>query len=237
MNKIDPLYTPLREWCDDYFKIDRKEYFVTALKIASYCTIVFPLVVAAIQLVLSRAPSAPSAPKVAKTWLNDIQINDQLRLMLKGREKFCYIDSISVDKLHVRKSLYPVLQTHTGKTVERLFGTIETIFIPLHVNGCHWALVKADLLSKKMHYYDSLSWKPPKSIENITAYLNLVAKQESVPLEPGAFAPIQEQCPQQENGYDCGIFVLLAASCLIENRPLAYSQKDASLKRLEIVQP
>ena len=43
------------------------------------------------------------------------------------------------------------------------------------------------------------------------------------------------EIPQQGNGFDCGVFTIIAANFLSDNLPLLYSQGNMGLFRLKII--
>ena len=168
----------------------------------------------------------------SSTWLNDECINHYLQFLLRNNEKSCRLSSLCIKRLLSTKKPYANLQTHDDHKITKLFDTQEKIFIPLHVHNNHWTLVVADLKQKKLYYYDSLSYSPPRDqITNIRKYLQKIATEEAV--TPCNFELKQEPCPQQKNLSDCGVFVLMAASHISENRPLTYSQEDVPYIRLK----
>lgn len=171
------------------------------------------------------------------TWLNDTCINEYLRLLLRGKKNTCFIHSLSVSHHKLKRITQPynIFQTHDGVKLKMLYDTQKTIFVPLHVANNHWALLVCDLHKKTLHYYDSLSSRPPEVVQEVKEHLEKIAHIEGIVLEANAFELTQEKCPKQENSYDCGVFTLLAAKHIIEESPLTYSQQDAPYMRLKIL--
>lgn len=163
-----------------------------------------------------------------KAWLNDIVINDHIALQIKDKKDFCSLDSI-IDLRKV-KGLYPPLK------INKLFGAKKMLFAPLHVNNNHWTLLAVDLTKRSLRYFDSLNNKAPLAkIDTIRQHLIKIAKEEQVTLSEKDFRLICEECPQQENGSDCGVFVLMAVDHLVQNKPLSYSGQDAPFMRLKVL--
>ncbi len=164
-----------------------------------------------------------------KTWLNDNCVNEHIRHQIKDKTDFCFIHSLI--PLHkVKKPYAPFEDTK----ITKLFGAKKMLFCPLNVAESHWALLAVDLKARVFRYYDSLSYKPEDAkIQAVRAHIQKIADAEKVTLSPNDFQLSIEKCPQQENGYDCGVFVLMAVHHLVSNKPLDYSQKDAPFMRLK----
>ncbi|RYY81263.1 hypothetical protein EON63_15820 [archaeon] len=45
-----------------------------------------------------------------------------------------------------------------------------------------------------------------------------------------------QSCPQQENGFDCGVFTIMAADFLSDDLPLEYDQNEMEERRYRIAQ-
>lgn len=108
---------------------------------------------------------------------------------------------------------------------------IDKIFIPINLNQSHWALGFIDLRKKEIKYVDSLSSGPNPSslliLENIKNYL-LNESQNKIGSD---FKLIHEKCPQQPNGFDCGVFVCMNTLYLSKDLPLTFNSQDASNMR------
>lgn len=82
-----------------------------------------------------------------------------------------------------------------------------------------------------IEYYDSCGGTGDKYINSIHKYLQEEHQlKKCIPL-PNANKwnlkyGSRTNCPQQLNGYDCGIFALCCADYLTDNLPLEYSQDD-----------
>ena len=57
------------------------------------------------------------------------------------------------------------------------------------------------------------------------------AKGYTFPFNPDEWALVAPSCPQQENGYDCGVFSCTNADFLSVDAPLEYSQGDVKGNR------
>lgn len=106
------------------------------------------------------------------------------------------------------------------------FDGVTHIFLPINDNrnvslaegGSHWSLLLVSLLDRVAFHYDSLRntnvIEARLATNQLTKLLNLE--------EPLRFTPLDD-CPQQENGSDCGVFVCLLMRFLLVKRLLCAS--------------
>eukprot|EP01062_Namystynia_karyoxenos_P070840 TRINITY_DN66210_c0_g1_i1.p1 TRINITY_DN66210_c0_g1~~TRINITY_DN66210_c0_g1_i1.p1 ORF type:complete len:330 (+),score=36.31 TRINITY_DN66210_c0_g1_i1:65-991(+) len=112
---------------------------------------------------------------------------------------------------------------------------MDLLLFPMHVGlGDHWALAALDLRAGAATWYDPLG-KPPDT-ERLGLLRQWVQDEHCA---RGAPAPSvddsgPELAPRQENPFDCGIFILLAACCLAAGRRAGFSQVDATRWRDKI---
>ena len=90
----------------------------------------------------------------------------------------------------------------------------SVVLLPIHVNRDHWSLVGLRRQGETIHLtaYDSLQHRNRRTLhafaELLQGFLRGLGWQGSVQYA------VEETCPQQANGYDCGPFMLLMA-CLL----------------------
>jgi Ulp1 family protease len=66
-------------------------------------------------------------------------------------------------------------------------------------------------------------------------YLHDEANKRDVQFNRNDWTCEEEEVPQQENGYDCGVFTIIYADLLSEDLPLNFSQKNITRFRRKIV--
>ena len=104
----------------------------------------------------------------------------------------------------------------------------SVVLLPIHVNRDHWSLVGLCRRGDTIHLtaYDSLQHRTRRTWHALTEllqdFLRGLGWQGSV-----QFA-VEEECPQQTNGYDCGPFMLLMA-CLLATGQAFEGQFDNML--------
>lgn len=114
---------------------------------------------------------------------------------------------------------------------------LSKILVPINLQQMHWALSCIDITHKKISYLDSLSrGKPSPSTMSILETLKRYVCEESQFTIGDDFTLEQAPCPQQSNGYDCGVFVCLNALSVVNakdqsgDEPL-FDESDASRMR------
>lgn len=103
----------------------------------------------------------------------------------------------------------------------------DLLLIPIHL-GNHWALCAVDFRLKKVAYIDSLL-RPNSNVTSVI--LNFLAEvhlfeTESVLSADEWSESVQTDAPQQNNGFDCGVYLCINANLLSIDSPLCYTCSD-----------
>jgi hypothetical protein len=140
-------------------------------------------------------------------WLNDAVINYYLELMIKGKEGgfFCH-SSHFLPKL-ARQGPQSVARWTRGHDLK----TKKLVLIPAHVGGNHWCLAVAEILPRRLWYFDSLGSSGSQQLKLLRDYF-----AEMVGLR-GLTVSSHARIPRQQNGHDCGMFALMFARDLVEH--------------------
>lgn len=105
---------------------------------------------------------------------------------------------------------------------------LDSIYVPVHVNGNHWCLARVNFTQRQFEYYDSLGGEA----RNVFEFLRLYLRDEIGPDHIASFdLSSWRDCtmrgmPRQNNGSDCGVFTLKCADYLSENRSLDFTHRD-----------
>jgi sentrin-specific protease 1 len=115
------------------------------------------------------------------------------------------------------------------------------VFFPINIADSHWVLVIALMQQKCILYRDAMGGNGQKYTSAIMQYLGdemreklgvMMTKAECdlwhVQLIPPA------ESPQQQNGYDCGMFVCMYADYMLQDLPEQFSQQDMPMLRRKI---
>ena len=98
------------------------------------------------------------------------------------------------------------------------------MYIPISVNNAHWIFIKVDFRAKTVHLYDSLGNQQSNShyLEETTRYIYDTTYKDSPQNRPTLDTWRREwtasnkldRSPRQDNGYDCGMFMLISMGLL-----------------------
>ncbi|XP_026470458.1 sentrin-specific protease-like [Ctenocephalides felis] len=174
-------------------------------------------------------------------WLEDTVINLYMDLLTqRGTEP-------GQLKVHAMNTFFLLsLQAHGYSSVctwtknVDIF-TYDLMPIPVHVNGFHWCMLIIDFTHKSIKYYDSLDGSDQGVLDMMESYLKDESlDKKKIPLDTSTWTKeIVKDIPQQENGYDCGVFSCMFAEYICRGAKIDFSQNDMEYFRkkmhLEIV--
>jgi len=171
-------------------------------------------------------------------WLNDEMINagtDFISRQLGPDSCTRVVNVLFVDALRSIRSRNNVYTSSIPHQLDRLIsdGNIDTLYIPIHVNGNHWALLRLDLATHQYAYSDSRNSSalvPQDVIDILMWWLNAVQHCESTTAFTLSSQPLE--IPKQIDGFSCGIVVLSTiAFILLDYRP--WIQQRYASERME----
>lgn len=169
-------------------------------------------------------------------WLNDKCINAMLKLItLRSAaspqlpKTWCH-NTFFYETL--QKEGYDKVKRWT-KNSERgcpgLIFSYDHIVVPVHL-GDHWCCGLISFKRKRIEMYDSLTFTHMEFFGFMRRYLKLESLDklgENFDLTGWKnFVCPAEKCPQQKNGYDCGMFTIAFAERLSREAPFDFSQED-----------
>jgi hypothetical protein len=119
----------------------------------------------------------------------------------------------------------------------------DTIVIPINdKRACHWTYVFVRMLEQRIEYYDSMcdieSETPSGSLKVMSAvqrWLHLEAHHCNVNLDFSKWQMISQQCPQQYNGRDCGVFMMFHMLYNALGMKFPFGQRDMPQLRKFVV--
>ncbi|XP_058100050.1 putative ubiquitin-like-specific protease 1B isoform X2 [Magnolia sinica] len=128
-----------------------------------------------------------------------------------------------------------------SRQLQRVFETIpydlgsrDKIFIPMN-EVSHWYLLTIDLKKKIFLVYNSIKGHHTSSY--INTMVTSVKKYFSIHGIPDCdtFQLIMDnECPQQKNSYDCGLFVIKFMDCLSQGDRFYFNSGDMQFERKKI---
>mmetsp|Transcript_64960 Transcript_64960/g.102945 ORF Transcript_64960/g.102945 Transcript_64960/m.102945 type:complete len:124 (+) Transcript_64960:254-625(+) len=109
----------------------------------------------------------------------------------------------------------------------------------MNIGASHWALGAIDRKAKGFRYFDSMFSMPHK---NFVPFLQQYLKDEHQAKKGKPLEGIEDwdlimpdpPLPQQNNGYDCGVFTCFFADCFSGGRDCGFEQDDMPNLRLRI---
>ncbi|KAF8100807.1 hypothetical protein N665_0216s0007 [Sinapis alba] len=174
-------------------------------------------------------------------WLNDDVINLYLEL-LKERETR---DPQKFLKCHFFNTFFYVKLTRPGynyKAVRRWtrhkrlgYNLIDCdiIFVPIH-GSAHWTLAVINKRECKFLYLDSLNGSDPTILNSLAKYLVDEVKDKYGKIIDVSSWDMEyiKDLPLQQNGYDCGMFMLKYIDFYSRGLGLKFSQTDMPYFRI-----
>lgn len=168
-------------------------------------------------------------------WLNDEVINLYLEL-LKEREKRepdkflkChFFNTFFYKKLYNPNTRYDYKAVRRWTTQRKIGYSLmdcDKIFVPIH-KEIHWCLAIIDMKAKKFQYLDSLRGSDAHVLDVLVKYITDEAKDKTgQDLDVSSWeTQLVEDLPQQENGSDCGMFMIKYADFHSRGLPLSFFQ-------------
>lgn len=159
-------------------------------------------------------------------WLNDNVIDFYLQLVKK------FINTTTDSQIHVFSTFFYTTLREKGyagvkKWAKRAKVDVskqDLIIIPINLNQTHWALSIIDNNSQKIQYFDSLAGDGTSILYDLQNYM-ISETGNSSRYEMYDIVGLSD-CPNQQNGFDCGVFTCTAAAYIARGKDLEYSQVD-----------
>lgn len=176
-------------------------------------------------------------------WLNDEVINVYLEL-LKEREtrepkkflKCHFFNTFFYKKLKSGKTNYNYQSVRRWTSQRKLgYGLFECdkIFVPIH-KEVHWCLAVINKKDKKFQYLDSLMGRDNQVLQILARYyVDEVKDKNGEDIDVSSWEmEFVEELPEQQNGYDCGMFMIKYADFYSRNIGLCFGQEHMAYFRL-----
>ncbi|XP_023549234.1 ubiquitin-like-specific protease ESD4 [Cucurbita pepo subsp. pepo] len=168
-------------------------------------------------------------------WLNDEVINLYLEL-LKERErrepekylKCHFFSTFFYKKLNGRNGYdYGSVRKWTNpKKLKYELIDCDKIFVPIH-REIHWCLAVINKKEKKFQYLDSLKGMDSRVLKTLARYfVDEVKNKSGKDIDVSSWAQeFVEDLPEQENGFDCGMFMIKYADFYSRGLNLCFKQE------------
>ncbi|KAL3455851.1 hypothetical protein BJX64DRAFT_281765 [Aspergillus heterothallicus] len=177
-------------------------------------------------------------------WLNDEVINSYLALIIDylrrthgnaGRHdkpRFHAFNSFFFSNL--RDKGYDSVRRWAARA--KIGGkdllNVDTVFVPVH-NSMHWTLIVVKPSDRTIENFDSLGSLSPRHVALIKTWLRGELGDQFIEAD---WTVLPSASPQQDNGSDCGVFLLSTAKAVAFHiEPMSYGAKDTTMLRKKIV--
>lgn len=168
----------------------------------------------------------------------DVDIENNSHLLLNDEVINKYMDLItarSPDTVYAFNTFFYLALSEKGYShISRWTKKIdifakEKLFVPVHIEDeNHWCLMCVNFNKKTIKYYDSLGGRNFTCLKLMLKYLMYEhLNKKKTEFYPGGWRLNNiRKCPQQNNVWDCGVFVCMFAEHLARNAPLNFTHED-----------
>ncbi|CAI2367922.1 unnamed protein product [Moneuplotes crassus] len=175
-------------------------------------------------------------------WLNDEIINGYIELIRKRNVKDIEIFNTwaypKLKQLHQEDKIEKFDRTLSRRGVKRI-SDLSKLFIPVNIERSHWLLIVVNIAYMKFEIYDSIQGfgRADEILTPIKEMINYRLKKEEnnkiLNCDSDYWDVASMDCPQQKNGSDCGVCVLLNINLLSIGRMLNYKLTTPKSKTRE----
>jgi sentrin-specific protease 1 len=197
------------------------------------------------QIMICKADFSRLGPEI---WLNDEIINFYFSMLSNLHSdptthlecKFHFLNSHFYAQMANDGVLNLALRRNYKKPTNVF--KMQSVFLPVNIANVHWVLIVIDMERRRIKFYDSLFDKQAgeKICKNILKWLQYESEQlidEHFDKNEWMFSLGGGGIPQQTNGFDCGVFVLMYAEFVsrglsvtsIDNRKMNIYRKRIAL--------
>lgn len=171
-----------------------------------------------------------------KRWLSDQVIDSYMLLINKRSQKDPTLPKILAMRVFYLRLLMNFGSENIG--TENFFN-FDYVLLPHHqANRNHWSLIVIDIKQQSIAYYDSLHspTQGDEVMQKLLEHLENIALNKKVRWNKAEWTTNHvSNCPQQTNGYDCGVFACVFANYLALNAKSPFTQEHMEYYRLRMI--
>jgi hypothetical protein len=175
-------------------------------------------------------------------WINDEIVNFSMD-MLQDRDRILCSLNQSRKKSHFFNS-YLMAKILAGEDVSRWTRSpresnkidvfaLDKIFIPINIDDSHWLMAIIFIDRKEICIFDSFREEHSDYLSKLNDWISNEEVAFGRDKSTWKLTSVQD-CPYQNNNYDCGVFAIMCANYLSYNLPLQYSQMNMPFFRMKI---
>lgn len=113
----------------------------------------------------------------------------------------------------------------------------DIVLVPIHIGGIHWCMSVIHMGSKTIQNYDSMGYPNNAVSESLAKYVSdesMDKKNVALNINEWRIRSAQN-CPQQENQSDCGVFSCAIAEFITRDAPIAFDQQHMQYFRSKMI--
>ena len=175
-------------------------------------------------------------------WLADSNINMLLQAYVTDKidRAHCFTSHFFTQLLNVGYEAVSNYSNAFGGMTEEGAYTLDNLFIPAHVDGNHWIILRVNFTAQCIELHDSMGTVNPRynsHLEGLRRYLYREL-HKNIPEQnwPGYASwsqswptrNLSRWSPKQLNGYDCGVFAVLSTYIMARGVQLSRDTYDQS---------
>lgn len=150
-------------------------------------------------------------------------------------------EDANLPKIHIFSTFFYLNMKTKGYASVRRWSkkfdvfSLDYIIIPVHLR-LHWVCAVINFKLKRFEYYDSLHGSNQECLDHLREYVEeeYKDKKKSVYDTSGWSDYMPKNVPNQENGYDCGVFTCMFMEFSSVEEPFAFRQKHMKYMRQRI---
>ena len=124
--------------------------------------------------------------------------------------------------------------TRPKKLKKDIHEYCDRIVFPIHMPS-HWTCLCVNVAEKRIEYYDSLAGSATHVTNAFKKwYIDDVRDKKGQDVDFSKWSVVFPDCPQQRNGFDCGVFAIKFAECLGRGGAMDFRQGDMPYFRKKV---
>jgi sentrin-specific protease 1 len=177
-------------------------------------------------------------------WLNDTVVDAYIGLLRDRPDATgtLILDSFFFDSIYTggpnQRNTYEYDGGRTrAKRVEtstrgrlKTLADVSRFIIPMNINNNHWLCVVVDVEKNTIEWCDSLRIAPGGRLRALLKWLSEDRDKKGL-LAIKRWKVTENAGPEQTNGFDCGVFMLVCMEYRLENRRIDYDQRHMDALR------
>ncbi|CEL51718.1 hypothetical protein RSOLAG1IB_00253 [Rhizoctonia solani AG-1 IB] len=177
-------------------------------------------------------------------WLNDEVINFYGALILARSEEAQKGKGKALDIHYFNTFFFAKLEdmgyekSRIGKWTKKIdIFKKDVVLVPVNLGNAHWTCAAINFQKKRIEYHDSMGRKRGKVYKILRDYLSKEHKDKKKKDFDftGWEDYFDDDAPQQENAYDCGVFSCQFMEYLSRGAPFSFNQENMGYLRQRMI--